>query len=984
VYLFPVRLYNWQCPLLTFAPHLPPKGLTSKGFRVAVYEEGADTDASPGPGASASSKSRIKNRFLAQIVSPASPTYLYDLVLLSNADTLLAASPARPYVGIISLSSGYTVVEVDVEERTVRVSERLTAEAVACRLAAYPPVDPLLYVPSMREYESSRGTYSLPFIPNASQYDNGRRLRVQTIPPTLVEQPRPGLSESERARNTIVSALLKLTEIREDDDLAQRRVSLDSFTVISSANGIGDHDVTYTHPLTLETAKQLGLMEDRAIPSLVSHLVPDSAPSGTRRFLKRYLLTPPPPIVAQAMGMLVNQLMTQTRSVPSLTIPPVGKVLSLLRAGQASSQVYQELLAALKSTVTVIDMFGSDSDIIASLITVLEYETGMAASANFLKQRCLDAVDVIENVVAAETASSKSVERISNFGCVVPPSYFERNEASWRGRVRCEILNSYSEVERAASELAEAVASDFWGAASLSVAIDAAPESKTPIAQDIFNNAFALREVPNWCSEQKRDEFMHPRDRFGKLIRNRFITNAVQNALSDYLSACENATVEVSNTLKMLSRTLHDSGHVPAIVQASHANLILSTVLCHVAKARTTGWSQAAVMENQDHIDRAGFFESVFPYWMDRSTAISNTFDLEGMWILTAPNMAGKSTILRSTAAAALLSVCGLAAPLGSNSKLRRFDHLFVRGASADIPAEQKSAFGAEMGDVAALLRSCGAKSLVFVDELGRGTSPKDGTRLAGAVLEEMAQAGMSGMFATHLHDILNLPLSGRDRIRTKQMAIHEHDDAGKEVSQYSWTYRIEDGVCTDSMALITASRFGLPSKVLERATYFERFLGGSDSEVRQPLEERATTTDTSISRDRADGLDNGPNAEVLGLEKARRIVESITGGSAVLIPSTWSAPPALEGRSCVYVLQLKDPLCYYVGETDKLRQRLSQHRAKGERWSQCDAIAVAIAGGKSEARSVESRTIQSLAQAGFDLQSTSDGRAIRPSTLFP
>jgi DNA mismatch repair ATPase MutS len=366
---------------------------------------------------------------------------------------------------------------------------------------------------------------------------------------------------------------------------------------------------------------------------------------------------------------------------------------------------------------------------------------------------------------------------------------------------------------------------------------------------------------------------------------------------------------------------------------------------------------------------------------MDRTTAVSNTFDLEGMWVLTAPNMAGKSTVLRSTATAALLSVCGLAAPLGPRSQVRRFDHLFVRGASADIPAEHKSAFGAEMGDVAALLRSCGPKSLVFVDELGRGTSPKDGTRLAGAVLEEMALAGMSGMFATHLHDILNLPLHAKDRIRTKQMAIHEHDDAGKEVPQYIWTYRIEDGVCTDSMALITASRFGMPSKVLERATFFERFLG---REVRQSEEEeRAASIEISSSRDRAAKLDLGPTVEELDLGKAQRILENITGGSAVFIPSKWQSPPALEGQSCVYVLQLKDPPCYYVGETDNLRQRLSQHRAKGERWLQSDAIAVAIKGGKSEARSVESRTIQSLAQAGFDLQSTSDGRSIRPSTLF-
>ena len=112
---------------------------------------------------------------------------------------------------------------------------------------------------------------------------------------------------------------------------------------------------------------------------------------------------------------------------------------------------------------------------------------------------------------------------------------------------------------------------------------------------------------------------------------------------------------------------------------------------------------------------------------MDRSESVANTFALDGLFLLTAPNMSGKSTLMRSTAAAALLTSCGLCAPLDPGSYVKRFDNIFVRGASADIPTESKSAFGAEMGDIAALLRACGEGSLVFVDELGRGTSPKDG-----------------------------------------------------------------------------------------------------------------------------------------------------------------------------------------------------------------------------------------------------------------
>ena len=81
---------------------------------------------------------------------------------------------------------------------------------------------------------------------------------------------------------------------------------------------------------------------------------------------------------------------------------------------------------------------------------------------------------------------------------------------------------------------------------------------------------------------------------------------------------------------------------------------------------------------------------------------------------------------------------------------------------------------------MASLLRSCGSRSLVFVDEIGRGTSPKDGTSLAGAILEEMSgSSGMSGMFATHLHGIINLPYSSaaEARLRKKRMAITEDDD---------------------------------------------------------------------------------------------------------------------------------------------------------------------------------------------------------------
>lgn len=969
------------CPVRNIQATLD--SLTAAGLRVAVYEEGADTDSSAGPGATGGAKARIKSRFLAQIVSAASPTYLYDLVLIGNcADTLDAGPTSRPYVGVISLQAGYTLTEVWVEERIVRVSERLTADAVACRLAAYPPADPLFYVPSFSEYEGRSSRQALPFLPSridAAMAGPGVRLRTRILPPTLVQKEGSGVSEIDRAKNIVVSELLRYTGGQDyDDSNDTKRVSSNDFIVVGSSKALVSLG-TQTNPLHMETATQLGLMNDRAIPSLVSYLLPDFAPVAARRFVKRLLLNPPPPTVGAAMSTIITFLKQDDAfSLPPMTIPPVGKVLSMVRAGQASAQVYGEILRALDSTKLILDLFSRNdsADVINALMTILEYESGMAADPSSLRQRCLDAIEVIEDVLSpihhVNSISRPFLdiddERISDFGELIPRAYFERNEVTWRGRVRLHAApDAYKNVQDAAQRLAVIVARDFWGLEwdEASTLINEEESSitdgrKNLVVQDIFNNILALKEIPK--SAVNGLDFIHPIDRFGKALRNRYTTVAVQRALSDYVSASDQACDEVSAALVRLSQTLQDKGHLPVVVQSSHSNLILSVAYYHASKANSLGWSLAHVEEGNSSIDCAGHFNSLWPYWMDYSQAVSNTFDLSGMWVLTAPNMSGKSTIMRSTAAAALLSICGLCAPLKSGSSVRRFDHIFVRGASSDIPTEQKSAFGAEMGDIASLLRCCGTKSLVFVDELGRGTSPRDGTRLSGAVLEAMAGAGMSGVFATHLHDILNLPLQFNNRIFTKRMAIHDVDQTGEETSRYNWTYRLEDGVCTDSMALVTAERFGVPSHVIQRAEELSYFL----------LPANTTATPLSNAVEFSTVVSVPP-------ENVMKVVEETTGKRAVQLSPNWNVPASFDGKSAVYVLKLSsDPPRFYVGQTDNLRQRIEQHRSKGGYWNNLEAYFVSSPKGKSEARTWESLLIQKMATAGFDMQNTADGRTLR------
>jgi len=244
-------------------------GLTSVGYRVAVYEEWNGSSGNmPGGINVEQKKSGLKPRYLSQVVSSANPTYMHNLVLNDDSSAadddntpssiysndLSSSSPGRYYVGVIETNAGYTLVEVSAEERTVVVSERLTAEAVSCRLVAYPPADPLFYVPPYTEdVVSGSGRNKkldrLPFLPWRQQqqsssplasqrYSSGNgmmmgKVRVKTLPPSLVVSPKPGITDVERSKQTIVSAFLRL----EDDS---------SSLVAASAEGENDSSTSPT------------------------------------------------------------------------------------------------------------------------------------------------------------------------------------------------------------------------------------------------------------------------------------------------------------------------------------------------------------------------------------------------------------------------------------------------------------------------------------------------------------------------------------------------------------------------------------------------------------------------------------------------------------------------------------------------------------------------------------------------------------------
>ena len=608
------------CPVRNIQATLD--SLTYEDYTVAVFEEAPDTDSAPTR--SSGSKSRLKHRFLGSIVSPASPLYKYGQILGETVGNDYTDSLFRPYVGVISSASGYTLVEISRDERTVRVLDRLTAEAVACRLSAFPPADPLFYLPVDKELSTHSHLSFLPSRSDFSLHGPGSRLRIQYLksPPRQDLVGGAGYADVDIWRKFILSELLKRPEIydyeptSDQNSESTRSLTSDDFWVVGES-------ITFAKALSLETATQLGLMGDRKIPNLVDYLVPDTAPASTRRFLRRWLLTPPPHTVGDAMRHLVRFIRKSNQPLPPLIIPPIRNVLALVRTRQASDHVFREVYASLESIIIILNDLKGETEI-QSLITLINHECGLRVEARDLSLRCMEAQRVLADVV--DLYPNESMPRIDP---MIPANYFTRNEITWRGKVlRNCALSDYLRVEEAKQNLLDTVSKDFLGPTEYR------QQDKSPIVQDLHDNSFYLKEIPSWAID--RQVYIHPHDRYRKLIRNRYTTLAVESAMADYVNACENASISVQNRLAQLSESLCNEGHLSTITQAAHANLILSTISNHAIQSNRHGWNIADCIESQDAENGiAAQIRDLWPYWMRSSEAVKNSFDLNGVFLLT-------------------------------------------------------------------------------------------------------------------------------------------------------------------------------------------------------------------------------------------------------------------------------------------------------------------------------------------------------------
>jgi DNA mismatch repair protein MutS len=208
---------------------------------------------------------------------------------------------------------------------------------------------------------------------------------------------------------------------------------------------------------------------------------------------------------------------------------------------------------------------------------------------------------------------------------------------------------------------------------------------------------------------------------------------------------------------------------------------------------------------------------------------VANDCDLGGdsaLWLLTGPNMAGKSTFLRQNALIAVMAQMGSFVPAAS-AQIGVVDRLFSRVGAADDLARGRSTFMVEMVETAGILNLATPRSLVILDEIGRGTATYDGLSLAWAVVEHLHEVNRCrALFATHFHELTALAAK-LPRLVCHTLRVKEW--RGEVV----FLHEVAPGSADRSYGIHVARLAGLPDSVLRRASAVLKRL--EDDEARSP-----------------------------------------------------------------------------------------------------------------------------------------------------
>jgi DNA mismatch repair protein MutS len=310
----------------------------------------------------------------------------------------------------------------------------------------------------------------------------------------------------------------------------------------------------------------------------------------------------------------------------------------------------------------------------------------------------------------------------------------------------------------------------------------------------------------------------------------RFTTEKLM-AFEQRLLSAESDLLRLEETQfkRLLARVLEDRGDLTRLARA----VAKLDVLCAFAeRARLSGWARPEVSEERELI-LAGARHPMLEARLGRE-CIPNELNLpatRAMAVVTGPNMGGKSTFLRTAALLVVLAQVGSFVP----AELMRFslvDRIFTRIGASDFLAKGQSTFMVEMTETARILNQVTPASLVILDEIGRGTSTRDGLALAEAIalhLRDLKGGEPRTLFATHYFELTKL--AEDSRIQNLHVEVQEWEE------HLLFLHRIAEGPADRSYGIQVARLAGLPRSVIAAA---QRILAETPEPPLEPGRKRA------------------------------------------------------------------------------------------------------------------------------------------------
>jgi DNA mismatch repair protein MutS len=335
----------------------------------------------------------------------------------------------------------------------------------------------------------------------------------------------------------------------------------------------------------------------------------------------------------------------------------------------------------------------------------------------------------------------------------------------------------------------------------------------------------------------------------------RFITPELKEMEGKILGAEERGVkLEYELFLRVREAVL---GRLPEIQQSAAALAQLDVLGSFAETARLYNYCRPQIGNEGGLFIRDGR-HPVLEQNLSEERFVANDARLDGetqIALITGPNMAGKSTYIRQVALLALLAQTGSFIP-AAEARMDLVDRIFTRIGASDDLARGQSTFMVEMCETANILNNATPRSLIILDEIGRGTSTFDGLSLAWSIIEHLHnQVGAKTLFATHYHELVELA-ARLPRLKNFNVAVREWHD------QIVFLRKIVEGGTDKSYGIQVARLAGIPKSILERA---KEILGNLEESELTPEGNVRQATRRQQDRDKLKQLTPPPQMDLFG-----------------------------------------------------------------------------------------------------------------------